>query len=263
MMFKLGNVNVEKAVNAISKGTWRGIAEGDKPGPWVRVLGSFGQWNDELDKLKLFPDRNHGVALFSYRENEVLLNTARVVGIDATSAEDLTRAEIEGRRLVMKLTDFLKKHVAGFESCYLSGTGPQIGIRETRRIKGEYELTAEEVLEGRKFEDSVACGSYTIDIHNPVGKGIRLKAVNKEAGYYGIPYGCLVPLEVDNILVSGRCISSTHEALGSVRVMAICFATGEAAGAAAMLCVKEKVKPRELDVALLREILSRQGAIID
>lgn len=188
-------------------------------------------------------------------------NVSRVHHIDATDADQLTQAEIEGHRQVLYLVDFMRKRLPGFENCTLLDTGTQIGVRETRRIMGEYVLTADDVFGARRFEDAVARVSFPIDIHDVTGGGGFFEGP-REGPYYTIPYRCLVPLEIDNLLVAGRCISATHEAHGSLRVMPPCFATGQAAGTAAALALETDVVPRKVNVALLRESLTQQGALV-
>lgn len=203
--------------------------------------------------------RNDILYFLTTREGEVHFNTTRVIKRDGTNAEDLTAAEIESRRQVAQLVEFLRSDVPGFEDAYLQMTGTQIGIRESRRVVGEYVLTADDILGARKFEDCIARGSYPVDIHDPNGGGTVLKHLAPGESY-DIPYRCLVPLGIDNLLVAGRPISSTHEAHSSLRVMPIAFAIGEAAGTAAALCVRETTSPRELDSSELRRALLSQGA---
>lgn len=193
------------------------------------------------------------------REGEIHFNTTRVTRADGTDAASLTRAEIESRRQVQQLVEFLRTDVSGFENAYLQLTGTQIGIRESRRIVGEYVMTVEDVLEGRKFDDRIARGSYPVDIHNPDGAGTVIRHL-RPGESYDIPYRSIVPLKIDNLLIAGRPISTTHEALSSTRVMPICCAVGEAAGTAAALCVRGNKTPRELDVRALQQALVAQGA---
>jgi len=188
-------------------------------------------------------------------------NVSRVHQVDATDAEQLTRAEIEGHRQVRYLVQFMRERLPGFERCTLVDTGTQIGVRETRRIVGAYVLTGEDVLAARRFADAVARVSFPIDIHDPQGGGGRFEGP-REGPYYTIPYRCLVPQRVDNLLVAGRPISATHEAHGSLRVMPPCFATGQAAGTAAALALETEVLPRAVNVELLRESLVQQGALV-
>jgi hypothetical protein len=188
-------------------------------------------------------------------------NVSRVHNVDATDAEQLTRAEIEGRRQVLYLVDFMRKRLPGFAHCTLIDTGTQIGVRETRRIVGEYVLTADDVFSARRFQDGIARVSFPIDIHDPSGGGGFFEGP-REGPYYTVPYRCLVPLQVENLLVAGRPISATHQAHGSLRVMPPCFATGQAAGTAAALALETGVSPRGVNVKLLRESLTLQGALV-
>lgn len=199
---------------------------------------------------------------------QVVVNTTHVGGLDGTRSEDLTTAEIEGRRQAMSLMRFFRKYIPGFESAYLLQTAVQIGVRETRRIFGEYIFTADDVIAGSKFDDAVLRSAYPVDIHHPIGKGYaredngKLPSTPPPGDWYEVPYRSLVPLEVDNLLVAGRCISATHEGQGAVRIMPNCMALGQAAGTAAALCVQRSMTPRALDTGLLRKHLLDQGAII-
>jgi hypothetical protein len=195
------------------------------------------------------------------RPGEWWANVSRVHHVDATDADQLTQAEIEGHRQVIYLVDFMRQRMPGFENCYLLDTGTQIGVRETRRIIGEYVLAAEDVFGARRFEDAIARVSFPIDIHDVKGGGGFFKGP-RDGPYYTVPYRCLVPKEIENLLVAGRCISATHEAHGSLRVMPPCFATGQAAGTAAALALETNASPRKVNVALLRESLVQQGALV-
>lgn len=197
----------------------------------------------------------------SVHPDVIHFNTTRIVGKSALDGWALTEAEIEGRRQVDDMARFLKKYIAGFEKAYLMKIGPHIGIRESRRVMGEYVLTAEDVLEARHFEDGIACASYDIDIHNPSGTGTVIKRL-KEGTYYKIPYRCLVPKGVGNLIVASRCISSTHEAHSSLRVMPIVWSIGQAGGTAASMCVKKKITPVAVDAGELRKLLVSQGAFV-
>jgi hypothetical protein len=205
-----------------------------------------------------FPrDRIHFI--FLPREGEVQLNTTRVRGIDSTDARSLTQAEIAGRRQVMEEMRFLVDNVPGFEHAYLIDTSVQIGLRESRRIDGDYTLTKEDTLSGRQFEDSIGKGVYPVDIHDPTGRGMSIYRVEKP---YTLPYSMLVPKKIDNLLVAGRCASMTHEGLASPRTMPTCMVMGQAAGTAAALCVKNNAIPREVDIKELQRTLRQQGAIL-
>jgi hypothetical protein len=154
---------------------------------------------------------------------------------------------------------FRRRYVPGFEHAYVVQSGVNIGVRETRRIIGEYQLTAADVLEARKFDDVIARGAYPIDIHNPTGSGTILERLPPGEAY-DIPLRCLLPQEVDQLVVAGRCISGTHEAHSSYRVMPIAMATGQAAGVCAALAARTGKRPRDLPAAQVQHELRRQGA---
>ena len=194
------------------------------------------------------------------QENEVAVNMTRVLDVDATDVDDLTRGELTARAQIEQVVNLLRKYVPGFAGAQLKVTAPVLGIRETRRILGDYVLTGEDVLQGRRFSDEVLLGGYHVDIHSPTdGTTTNLLP----AGAYGIPYRCLLPRGVDNLLVGGRCISATHEGQAATRVMITCMATGEAAGLAAAMSVELDKGPRELDVQDLRSSLQAQGVCLD
>jgi hypothetical protein len=199
-----------------------------------------------------------------YREPEPGVwraNITRLHDIDGTNPEDLTRAEVEGRRQVMKVFAFMRERCPGLEGARLLEVAAQIGIRETRRIHGLYTLTGEDVLRGTRFDDAIARCAYPIDIHDPTGTRGKLVGL-ESAGWYEIPYRCLVPVRVDNLLVAGRCLSATHEGAASARVIPPVYAMGQAAGTAAAICARERLRPRDLDGRRLRETLRGQGALV-
>lgn len=181
--------------------------------------------------------------------------------INATNPELLTRAEIEGRLQALEYIRFLKDYVPGYEKAELSTFGFQIGVRETRRIFGEYRLTAEDVLAARKFEDQIGlCGAPMEDHHD--GADTKWQYLPDQQ-YVGIPYRTLLPKDSANLLVAGRCFSASHVAHSSVRSMAQCMAMGEAAGTAAAIAVRSGSAPSEIDVSELQHMLKKAGAKID
>jgi hypothetical protein len=190
------------------------------------------------------------------------INTSRVLGRDGTNAADLTAAEIEGHEQVMELMRFFREELPGFQNAELLDTASTIGIRETRRIVGDYVLTLEDLQSGRHFDDVIALAGYPVDIHDPAGAGGGASDVYATANIYEIPYRSLVPRDRDGLLVAGRCVSATHEALGAIRVMPPAFAMGEAAGTAAALAAGSSVAPRALDVELLQRTLVGSGAYL-
>jgi hypothetical protein len=189
----------------------------------------------------------------------VVFNTTNVLQLGGLDSESLTHAEVIARRQVWQVMDLLRE-LPGFEDAYLVQTAAQIGVRETRRIMGEYVFTGDDVQRGSKFPDVIARGNYGIDIHDPKGEEGDQITEMPEGLTYDIPYRSLVPLKVENLLVAGRCVSATHEGQSAIRIQPICMAMGEAAGTAAALCVRTNSTPRRLDVSLLQKQLRRQGA---
>lgn len=204
--------------------------------------------------------RENVLFFFTTHDHEVHFNTTRVVKLDPTSAEDLTAAELKARRQVRQMVRFLRAEVPGFADAWLQEMAPQIGIRESRRVIGDYVLTVDDVLEARKFDDGIARGSYSVDIHNPAGTGTVIKRLPPGEAY-DIPYRCLTPRGFDNLLIAARCISSDHGAHSSLRVMPIVMAIGEAAGVAAARA-RAAGDVRAVDVPALRTRLVERGASI-
>jgi FAD dependent oxidoreductase len=190
--------------------------------------------------------------------DEVTVNMTRVVDIDPLDPGDLTRAEIESRLQVMQLLEFFRSRVPGFENARLAATGAQVGIRESRRIVGRYTLTRDDVLQARQFDDAVARSAYPIDIHNPSGTGTTTHRLAPGQSYE-IPYRCLVPINREQLLVAGRCISTTHEALASTRLTPTVMTLGQAAGTAAAIARRRRVHVGDVDASELRETLIADG----
>ena len=206
--------------------------------------------------------RENVLFFWTVNPGEVHFNTTRVVGLSALDAYDLTRAEVLARQQVQQMVTFLKHEISGFEQAYLAKMAPQIGIRESRRLSGSYQLTSADVLQARKFEDGIACSCYDIDIHNPTGSGTVIKRL-PPGEWYQIPYRTLIPLEIKNCLIGCRCISATHAAHSSLRIMPVVAAIGQAAGTAAALACKMNVMPADVPVDILQTELRKNGAFID
>jgi glycine/D-amino acid oxidase-like deaminating enzyme len=193
----------------------------------------------------------------------VSANIVSVPDLIATDAWDLTRAEMEGRQQVLEYIRAFRRFLPGFEHAELSSFAPQIGIRETRRIQGTYALQEDDVLKGRKFDDAIALGAWPIEMHDPETRRIKWKFLEKEDDYYTIPIRCLIPRGVENLLVAGRCLSATHVAHASARVIGPAFAMGEAAGILAAQSVNSKIIPREVSPANIQKELKQHGAILE
>lgn len=225
--------------------------------PLSGVMGYFKHWRE----ANLPINRDQVLFFTGPGDDEVLVNTTRVQGLDGTDVFQLTEAEQQGREQAWAVAEFMRARLPGFERASLSQVGAQIGVRETRRIDGEYALQVGDVIEGRSFDDVIARSGYPIDIHDPSGKGVTAAWV-KGDGAYDIPYRCLLPKRIDNLLVAGRCISTTHEALATTRLSPSCMATGQAAGTAAAMASARDAGPHELPVAELQRALSDDGAIL-
>jgi hypothetical protein len=187
-------------------------------------------------------------------------NLTRIPNVNAVDPFAMTAAEIEGRKQVQEYVRFLINEYPGFENAYLASTACGIGVRETRRLKGKYVLTGDDVRKGAKFEDAVACCSAPIEDHI-AGKNVQWQYL-ESGDYYQIPYRALLPVKSKNLIVAGRCLSATHDGQASARNSAQCMAMGEAAGLAAALCCENGKDPDELDINSFKKELTDQGVLL-
>lgn len=203
--------------------------------------------------------------------SEVTINITRVHGLNGTDPDDVSEGEVAAQLQMLEVVRFLRKYVPGFEDTHIIAAPYQLGVRESRHVHGRYLLTKEDVLEGRDFPDQIGRGSYPLDIHDVKpdaevlgarvkGGGVTLWPIKKS---FGIPVGCIIPRDLDNVTVGGRCISATHEAAGSIRGQAVCMVTGHAAGTLAALSAKAGMFVRDVPIALLQETLRSQGALLE
>lgn len=183
------------------------------------------------------------------------VNATRVVGIDVFSPTQFTAAIVECYRQIEGVARFLRERIPGFEIARIGQIAPVLGVRETRHIRGEYTLSGEDALEGRPFEDSIAADASALDIHEPKGSDVDFRGMRP----YEIPYRCLLPLGIEQLLVAGRCISADHVAHGRVRNMPACMATGQAAGVAAAVAIEKGVTVRKVPVPEVQRILRTLG----
>lgn len=229
------------------------------PDQWHGVHGLWDLVQEATEAEELDLAREDVLFFATPHQHAVSVNSTRVIRVQGTSVWDLTYAESEGRRQMGQLAAFLRRYVPGFEKAHIAQSGSSIGVRETRRIVGEYQLTLDDILTARKFDDAIARGSYPIDIHNPDGAGTTLKHLPPGEAY-DIPLRCLIPRKTENLLVAGRCISGTHEAHSSYRVMPIAIATGQAAGVCAALAARAGRAVRDIPAWVVQDELLLQGA---
>jgi hypothetical protein len=241
-IFRLANVDVERAAALPKTELWA----------MMRAAAASGEYR--LPRLEGSWHRT------PYR-GVVTIHMTRVPRVDATDPEQLTRAEIEGRRQVQEYHRFLRDRVPGFAQSVLVATSAAIGVRESRRVIGDYRLTRDDVLEQHRFDDEIALCGAPIEDHLSA-TDTRWTYVPQD-GVYGIPYRCLLPAGVDGMLVAGRCFSSTHDAHASARSMATCMAMGQAAGTAAAMAAAGHISPRSLGSVELRRRLTDDGAVFE
>jgi ribulose 1,5-bisphosphate synthetase/thiazole synthase len=222
----------------------------------VFVLGGLQQYIEQaLTEGIAFPRANLvGVCIPKF--NQMIVVSSRVEGVNPNNNRSYSEGEVKGLLQVKDTFDFLKKYAPGFGNIKLIDTAHQIGIRESRHIVGDYLLTGEDLIASRQFDDVICLGGYHLDIHSPDHKGLNTKKV----GTYEIPLSCMIPKGLEGMLLAGRPISATHEAMSSTRVIPIQMGQAEAAGVAAAMCVEMGVGVRELNVRQLQQRLIAQGA---
>jgi hypothetical protein len=244
---------------------WWSVLDADRELPagvetrYVACSGFHEEIAAAVGRGELYLGRETINALPVPRPGQMELNTTRVSGVDGTDPADVTRAEMDTRKQALSVMDFARRAVPGFERAQLLQLAVGAQLRETRRLVGEYVLSKEDVVEGRKHEDVIAKGAYPIDIHDPVGSTSTWMELRDS---YDVPFRCLLPREARHLVVSGRLTSSVHEAYASLRATPTPFATGQAAGVAAAMAAREEGDVRDVSVGGLQEELRRQGAIL-
>ena len=217
----------------------------------------------DLGKAHLKSPIGHVLLYRTARPDVITVNMTNSLDVDGTKAEDLTKAHIQCRQQIEPIVAFLREFVPGFENCYAISSASIVGVRETRHFEGEKRLEVEDILQARVFDDwAVTWAHFNLDVHNITGAGLdktgcQAKFTQKRS--YTIPYGCLVPKNVDGLLLAGRCISGSHLAHSSFRVMPICVNIGQAAGTAAYVAVKNGQRVRDIDVSELQKVLLQNG----
>ncbi len=279
LIFRMGGVAAARLVEYV-----RAHPEDFSPDPlqcmldlehhMIRVFGFFKLVEEAKARGELWPD------CYYFRVESVLpdrgvltVNATRVYGVDGTRADDLSRAEIETRRQMLQLAAFARKYIPGFERSFILDSASTIGVRETRRIRGEYVMTEDDILAGRQYDDVVGVDANQQNPrqqggHPPDGKeggpqDLEARSMIARMFVYEIPYRVLVPQAVDGLLVAGRCLSVDHHADVYTRNQGTAMASGVAAGVAAALAARTGVEPRRVDVAGVQGALRRLGVDLE
>jgi hypothetical protein len=246
MMFRLNGIDPEKAGEA-----WKTI-------PALMERAEAAGTHKFPRKAAIVRPQRSGI---EWRVNFTQLARADGSAINGIEPDDLTRGEIEGRRQAVAAFAFLRT-VPGFEKSYIVDLPPQLGIRETRRVVGGYQLSGDDVLTCASFDDSIGVNGWPIEAHVAGDVIFTFPPIPESRGFNELPYRMLVPERIDNLLVAGRCASMTHEGQSAARVSGACFAMGEAAGSAAALALSGNTEPRDIPVDKLQQALRQQGAFI-
>jgi hypothetical protein len=197
-----------------------------------------------------------------WRANVTQLSNIDGSPVDGTIAQQLSDAELSGRQQITDFYRFLKTYAPGFENAYLLEIAPQVGIRETRRMVGHYQLTETDVLQCASFDDTIGVNGWMIEEHAVGTINFKWQNIPHCRGFNQLPYRMLIPAEVDNLLVAGRCASMTHMGQSAARVSGACFVMGQAAGTAAALCNQASVAPQHLNTVDLQRVLVSDRAYL-
>ena len=252
LMFRVGNVDAEKAGEA-----WRTI-----PG-LMDAAEAAGEFSFPRRGAVVRPQKHAG----EWRVNVTQLRNKDGSAADGTDVRSLSQGELEGRRQVVEYLRFLREKVPGFENAYALDIAPQLGIRETRRLVGEYMLTAQDVLSCADFDDSIGVNGWPLEKHVAGDVQWEWPPIPGSRGYNQLPYRMLLPRRATcggavNLIVAGRCASMTHDGQSAARVTGACLVMGQAAGAAAALCVRQGCSLHDIDVKQLQRLLADQGAFL-
>ncbi len=278
VLFRIGGVDIGKIVEYIKENPDQftvnpDVQVIDLEKKVMRISGFFDLVTRARERGELDKDC-HYIRLEGIQTDRgiAFVNSSRVYGVDGTDVFDLTKAEVESRKQIKQLMAFLNKYVRGCESAYLIDTSTSIGVRETRRIKGQYILTEDDIARYTNFDDSIATlwrrHKPGLPMHSPdAGEGSATDARARDLIVpphpFQVPYRCLLPRDIGNMLVAGRSISVTHETDAFTRGMFCCMAFGEAAGAAAAISIQDKTALENVDAHKLREVLRQKGVNLD
>ncbi len=267
MNLKVGNVDTERVRRyaienpddfVFEHGAEKGI-ERLKRTPRLSLAGYVKAWTEAKERGEIDVPREHVLFFETATPGVVIVNTSRIQGLDATDPHDLSRAEMIGRRQCTQIFDFLRRHCPGFENAIRMDASAQVGVRESRHVRGLYTLTAEDLAAERDFPDPIALGGYPIDIHSP-DKAQTDSVHFAEGTVYQIPMRSLLVEAPRNLVIAGRCISATHEAAAAFRVTPIAMAIGQGAGTIAAQAAAQGRAPQDLDYADVYAHLRAHGA---
>lgn len=261
MMFHVANVDISQIRAYIEKNPKDFHDTQVLDDDYLAASGFFSMVKEKQQSGELDIPRDRVLLFQEIRENQVSINMTRIQGKSGVDALELSDAEVSGRRQIKNAFNFLKSSIPGFQSSYILRTPSKIGVRETRHILGEYVITKEDVLNQQTFDDSICVSAFPIDIHAPQSTGLELDNFS-QSKKYEIPLRCMIPKDIDGLIITGRPISATHEANASLRVTPSAMALGEAAGVLAALSFKTNKEPRQVDYKLVQKQLIKQGQVV-
>lgn len=257
MFFRIGNCDSEKIEKEIQEHIndfYRKDGVNYRSFHWlVSKAKENGDWHLQRTSIGLFK----GV-----KDDEWFVNTSRLMGVNSTDVDSLTKGEIDGRQQVKEIFAFIKKYIPGCENARLLCSGSTLGVRESRHIIGKKKLVLEDIENGVVPEDTILLCGNSVDVHGRFGPLSNEYITVKNGKWYGVPYGVLVPEKLKGILVAGRSVSASSEAAGAIRVMPPCFGMGQAAGTAAVMSIQEKCDVADVNVQKLRTILKNDGCFL-
>jgi hypothetical protein len=261
MMLRAVGVDVYRACDALSEhppafAKKKGV---ERPIP-IYFHGTFSRWNDILRETGVYEHDNHQFWTNTVWPNQLNLNVSRLAHVNGSDPISLSKATVELTGQLQRISQFLKAHVPGFEMASFIPNA-FVGVRESRNIKGLYEINEDDIRVGRKFNDSIGQACFPVDIHHPDGKSQEHIDIGGD-GAFDLPYRALVPAGFSNLLAAGRCISVSEYAHGATRNMAPCMTTGEAAGVAAALCAATGTSCPELSISHLQARLTTAGVCL-
>jgi len=260
-IFQVGNVDIERLKIAVWENQSDFVLRANYDYEYLAISGFFEKVKTAKDNKDLNIPRDRVLLFEEVREGYVSVNMTRVQKKSAIDVHQLTEAELKVRKQIKEVFNFLKNYIPGFENSFISSTPSKIGVRETRHIIGQYLLTIEDIVSEKEHYDSIALSGFPMDIHSPDSNTLELdsKVINKPIQ---IPLRSLIPTSVKGLIISGRCISATHEVCAAIRVIPTVMAIGEAAGVLAAIASQKSVAPDEVSYIEVQKRLEKQNQII-